>query len=51
MSKSIRLLVALGILAGVAACAQPPVEPEPTEFVVVDPEPISVEPMVHTGKF
>ena len=45
MSKSIKLLAAVGLLAAVAACAQ-----QEEEFVVVEPEPISVEP-VHTGKF
>ncbi|MGR3504041.1 hypothetical protein [Pseudaestuariivita sp.] len=46
MSKSIKLLVALGLVAGVAACAKGNDE----EFVVIAPEPISVEP-VYTGKF
>ncbi|WP_165586993.1 hypothetical protein [Pseudaestuariivita atlantica] len=46
MSKSIKLLVAFGLVAGVAACASGNDE----EFVVVDPEPISVEP-VYTGKY
>ncbi|MDJ0821895.1 MAG: hypothetical protein QNJ09_08825 [Paracoccaceae bacterium] len=45
MSKSIKLLAVLGLVAGVAACGQ-----QEEEFVVVDPEPISVEP-VHTGKY
>jgi len=47
MSKSITLLGMLAALAVVAACAQQPPE---EEFVVVQPEPISVEP-THTGKF
>ena len=34
-----------GLLAAVAACAQ-----QEEEYVVVEPEPISVEP-VHTGKY
>ncbi len=47
MSKSIKLLVAFGLVAGVAACAS---GNDVEEIVVVDPEPISVEP-VYTGKF
>lgn len=46
MSNSIKGVLALGLIALVAACGQPPEE----EFVVVDPEPISVEP-VYTGKY
>lgn len=46
MSKSIKLLAVFGLVFGLAACAQQ----EEEEFVVVDPEPISVEP-VSTGKF
>lgn len=46
MSKSIKLLAMFAIVAGVAACGGRQEE----EFVVVDPEPISVEP-VYTGKF
>lgn len=46
MSKSLKLIAALGLVAAVAACAQQQEE----EFVVVDPEPISVEP-VYTGKY
>ena len=45
MSKSIKFLAAFGLMAAVAACAQ-----QEEEYVVVDPEPISVEP-VHTGKY
>ncbi|MCE8006204.1 hypothetical protein [Aestuariivita sp.] len=45
MSKSIKLLALAGLLAGLAACAQPQ-----EEFVVVEQEPISVEP-VYTGKY
>ena len=44
MSKSIKLLAMVGMLAVVAACGS-----KEEEFVVVDPEPISVEP-VYTGK-
>ena len=46
MSKSIKLLAMFAIVAGVAACGGATEE----EFVVVDPEPISVEP-VYTGKY
>ena len=46
MSKSIKFLAAAGLLVAVAACAQQ----EEEEFVVVDPAPISVEP-VQTGKY
>ena len=46
MSKSIKLLAVFGLAVGVAACAKPKEE----EFVVVDPEPISYEP-VYTGKY
>lgn len=45
MSNSIKGLMALALVAFVAACAQ-----QEEEFVVVDPEPISTEP-VHTGKY
>ena len=44
MSKSIKLLAMVGLLAGLAACGQE------EEFVVVEPEPISVEPEF-TGKY
>ncbi|SLN64532.1 hypothetical protein PEL8287_03558 [Roseovarius litorisediminis] len=46
MSNSIKSLLAISLVAFVAACAQQAED----EFVVVDPEPISVEP-VHTGKY
>ena len=45
MSKSIKLFAMAGLLAAVAACAN-----RQEEFVVVDPEPISEEP-VYTGKY
>lgn len=45
MSKSIKILAMAGLLAAVAACAQ-----QEEEFVVVTPEPISVEP-AFTGKY
>ena len=46
MSKSIKSVLALGLVVLVAACAQNQQE----EYVVVEPEPISVEP-VYTGKY
>jgi len=46
MSKSIKLLAMVGFVATIAACSNGQQE----EFVVVDPEPISVEP-VYTGKY
>ncbi|WP_293574791.1 hypothetical protein [Phaeobacter sp.] len=45
MSKSIKFMALAGLLAAVAACAS-----QEEEYIVVDPEPISVEP-THTGKF
>jgi len=45
MSKSIKLFAMVGLLAAVAACGQ-----QEEEFVIVDPEPISVEP-AYTGKY
>lgn len=45
MSKAIKSVLALGLFAFVAACAQPE-----EEYVVVDPDPISVEP-AYTGKY
>ncbi|SMX49504.1 hypothetical protein [Maliponia aquimaris] len=45
MSKSIKLLAMFALIAGVSACAQ-----QEEEYIVVDPEPISVEP-VYTGKY
>ena len=46
MSKSIKSVLALGLVAFIAACAQQAEE----EFVVVEPEPISTEP-AYTGKY
>lgn len=47
MSKSIKLLAVLGLAVGVSACGKSTAE---EEFVVVDPEPITIEP-VQTGKY
>jgi outer membrane lipopolysaccharide assembly protein LptE/RlpB len=47
MSKSIKLLAAFGLFAILSACGQKQAN---EEFVVIDPEPISHEPM-HTGKY
>jgi hypothetical protein len=46
MSKYIKSMLALGLVAGLAACAKAPEE----EYVVVEPEPISMEPS-YTGKY
>lgn len=46
MSKSIKLFTMLGFVAVVAACDNAREE----EFIVVEPEPISVEP-AYTGKY
>jgi hypothetical protein len=46
MSKSIKVLGMVSLMVLVAACGRNNQE----EFVVVDPEPISVEP-VSTGKY
>ncbi|MCD1617699.1 hypothetical protein ACFSDD_14980 [Salipiger marinus] len=46
MSKSIQLLAMLGFVATLSACGGQQEE----EFVVVDPEPITTEP-VYTGKY
>lgn len=46
MSKSVKALLALSLVAFVAACAQQAEE----EYVMVDPEPISSEP-AYTGKY
>lgn len=45
MSKNIKLMAFLGLAVFVAACAA-----EEEEYVVVEPEPISTEP-VYTGKY
>lgn len=46
MSKSIKLLAMFGFVAALSACGQQQQE----EYVAVDPEPITVEP-VYTGKY
>lgn len=46
MSNSITSVLALGLVALVAACAQPAED----EFIVVEPEPITIEPEP-TGKY
>lgn len=50
MSKSIKSLALVGVLALVAACVQNVDDAAVEEFVVIDPEPISVEP-TFTGKY
>jgi hypothetical protein len=45
MSKSIKLIAALGLAVLVTACGQ-----KEEEFVVIEPEPISSEP-TYTGKY
>ena len=47
MSKSIKFLAAIGFVAAVAACTSGQTE---EEYIVVEPAPISVEP-VSTGKY
>ena len=44
MSNTLKLVAMLGLVVAVSACAR-----QTEEFVVVNPEPISVEP-VHHGK-
>lgn len=46
MSKSIKLLAAFSFVAAISACASQ----QDDEYVVVAPEPISVEP-TYTGKY
>ena len=46
MSKSIKTLGLVSLMILAAACARQ----EEEEFVIVEPEPISVEP-THTGKY
>lgn len=47
MSKSIKLLAAFSFVAAISACASGQTD---EEYVVVAPEPISVEP-TYTGKY
>lgn len=47
MSKSIKSILAVALVALTAACAQ---QAPQEEFVVVEPEPISMEP-TYTGKY
>jgi len=47
MSNSIKSLLAIAFVGLVSACAQQAAQ---EEYVVVDPEPITVEP-VYTGKY
>ncbi|WP_420859314.1 hypothetical protein [Marivivens marinus] len=47
MSNSLKALLAFGILAVVAACSK---QGDVEEYVVVDPTPVTVEP-VYTGKY
>ena len=47
MSKTIKSILVLGFVGVVAACGQ---QQQQEEFVVVEPEPISVEP-AYTGKY
>ncbi|MGR3323149.1 MAG: hypothetical protein ACU0DK_14595 [Pseudooceanicola sp.] len=45
MSKTLKSVLALGLVAFIAACGK-----TEEEYVVVEPEPISQEP-VYTGKY
>ena len=45
MSKAYKSILALGLAVFVTACAQ-----QEEEYVVIDPEPITTEP-VYTGKY
>ncbi len=47
MSKTIKSILALGLVGIIAACGQ---QQQQEEFVVVDPAPISIEPE-YTGKY
>jgi hypothetical protein len=42
MSKVLMAVLALGLVAGVSACAP---APEPEEIIIIDPEPIQAEPV------
>ena len=43
MARFIKSLLALGLVAGVAACASP--APEQEEIIFIDPAPIVAEPV------
>lgn len=47
MSRFLMALLALGLVAGVSACAP---APEPEEIIIIDPEPIQAEP-VYSNKY
>lgn len=47
MSNFLKALLALGLVAGVSACAP---APEPEEIIIIDPEPIQAEP-VYSNKY
>ena len=47
MSKSIKFVAAIGFVAALAACTSGQTE---EEFVVIEPEPVSTEP-VFKGKY
>jgi len=42
MSKFLMAMLALGLVAGVSACAP---APEQEEIIIIDPEPIRAEPV------
>ena len=42
MSNRIKAVLALGLVAGVAACAS---APEPEEIIIIEPAPIVAEPV------
>ena len=50
MSKSIKVAVLLGLIGLAAACARRDEENPVQEFVVLDPEPVTIEP-TFKGKF
>lgn len=50
MSKSIKSLIAVSLLAFVAACGAGDNAGDVEEFVVVDPVPVTSEP-VYSGKY
>lgn len=51
MSKSVKAVVAVCVLAAVTACSRAPVEPAPAAATLAVPTaPLTIEP-VYTGKF